>query len=214
VLQVLQQLDVHVDLVTGTSMGAIVGGLYAAGYSPSQLDTIVTREDWGSLFHRPTDRRQQSPTEKAASEQYMITFPLEHARIALPQSVVPRQAIAERLERYMWPVHNVSDFNALPTAFGALVTNLNTGNAELLQQGSLAQAVEASAAVPGAFAPVILPDGRPVVDGAVVRNLPAEDARRMGADIVICVDVSERPSPAESLHSLIDVVQQTVAFRV
>ncbi|MGH7670914.1 MAG: patatin-like phospholipase family protein, partial [Gemmatimonadaceae bacterium] len=214
VLQVLQQLGVHVDLVTGTSMGAIMGGLYAAGYSPDQLDSMVTTEDWGSLFRRPTDRRQQSPAEKAASEKYMITFPLEHARIALPPGVVPRQAIAERLERYTWPVHDITNFNKLPTAFGALVTDLQTGDPMLLQHGSLAQAIEASAAVPGAFAPVTLPDGQRVVDGAVVRNLPAEDARAMGADLVICVDVSERPSPADSLKSLIDVVQQTVAFRV
>ena len=214
VLEVLQELGIHVDLVTGTSMGAIIGGLYAAGYSPAQLDTLVTREDWGNLFRRPTDRRRQSPAEKAASEKYMITFPLEHARIALPEGVVPRQAIAEHLEQYTWPVHDITDFNQLPTAFGALVTDLDTGNPILLQHGSLAQAIEASAAVPGAFAPVTLPDGKRVVDGAVVRNLPAEDARAMGADLVICVDVSERPSAADSLHSLIDVVQQTVSFRV
>ena len=214
VLQVLQQLGIHVDLVTGTSMGAIIGGLYSAGYTPEQLDTLVTREDWGNLFRRPTDRRKQSPTQKAASDRYMITFPLEHARIALPEAVVPRQAIAEHLERYTWPVRNVTDFNKLPTAFGALVTDLDTGNPILLQHGSLAQAIEASAAVPGAFAPVTLPDGKRVVDGAVVRNLPAEDARAMGADLVICVDVSERPSPADSLHTLIDVMQQTVSFRV
>ncbi len=214
VLQVLQELGIHVDLVTGTSMGAIIGGLYAAGYSPAQLDTLVTEEDWGNLFRRPTDRRKQSPAEKASSDKYMITFPLEHARIALPEAVVPRQAIAEHLERYTWPVHEITDFNELPTAFGALVTDLDTGVPILLQHGSLAQAIEASSAVPGAFAPVTLPDGRRVVDGAVVRNLPAEDARAMGADLVICVDVSERPSPADSLHSLIDVMQQTVSFRV
>lgn len=214
VLQVLHQLGIHVDLVTGTSMGAIMGGLYAAGYSPDQLDSLVTSEDWGNLFRRPTDRRKQSPAEKAATEKYMLTFPLEHARIALPQGVVPRQSIAEHLERYTWPVHDVTDFNELPTAFGALVTDLDTGNPVLLQHGSLAQAIEASAAVPGAFAPVTLPDGRRVVDGAVIRNLPAEDARAMGADLVICVDVSERPSAADSLRSLIDVVQQTVSFRV
>ncbi|MHB2032782.1 MAG: patatin-like phospholipase family protein [Gemmatimonadaceae bacterium] len=214
VLEVLQQLGVHVDLVTGTSMGAIIGGLYAAGYSPDQLEHIVVDEDWGQLFRRPTDRRQQSPAEKAANERYMLTFPLEHARIGLPPGVVPRQAIAEHLEAYTWPVKNVTDFSRLPTAFGALVTDLETGRSILLQQGSLAQAIEASAAVPGAFAPMTLADGRQVVDGAVVRNLPAQDARAMGADLVICVDVSERPAPADSLHSLIDVVDQTVAFRV
>ncbi len=214
VLEVLQQLGIHVDIVTGTSMGAIMGGLYAAGYSPQQLDSLVTREDWSDLFRRPMDRRLQSPAEKTASERYMITFPLEHARIALPEAVIPRQAIVEHLDRYTWPVHDISDFDDLPTAFGALVTNLNTGQPILLRHGSLAQAIEASAAVPGAFAPVRLPDGTPVVDGAVVRNIPAQDARAMGADLLICVDVSERPSPADSLHTLIDVMDQTVSFRV
>ncbi len=214
VMEVLQQLGIHVDIVTGTSMGAIMGGLYAAGYTPAQLDSLVTREDWNDLFRRPTDRRQQSPAEKMANERYMITFPLEHARITLPQSVVPRQAIAEHLERYTWPVHGITDFDSLHTAFGALVTDLNTGQAILLRHGSLAQAIEASAAVPGAFAPMRLPDGRLVVDGAVVRNIPAQDARAMGADLLICVDVSERPSPADSLQTLIDVMDQTVSFRV
>ncbi|MDE3171612.1 MAG: patatin-like phospholipase family protein [Gemmatimonadota bacterium] len=214
VLEVLQQLGIHVDLVTGTSMGAIIGGLYAAGYGPAELDSMVTREDWGDVFRRPMDRRLQSPAEKIASERYMITFPLEHARIALPEAVIPRQGIIEHLDRYTWPVHDVTDFDSLPTPFGALVTNLNTGKAILLRRGSLAQSIEASAAVPGAFAPVRLPDGTPVVDGAVVRNIPAQDARAMGADIVICVDVSERPAPADSLHTLIDVMDQTVSFRV
>jgi NTE family protein len=214
VLEVLQQLGIHVDLVTGTSMGAIIGGLYAAGYSPEQLDSLVTSEDWGDLFRRPMDRRLQSPSEKVASERYMITFPLEHARIALPEAVMPRQGIIEHLDRYTWPVHDVTDFDSLPTAFGALVTNLNTGKPILLRRGSLAEAIEGSAAVPGAFAPVRLPDGTPVVDGAVVRNIPAQDARAMGADLLICVDVSERPAPADSLHTLIDVMDQTVSFRV
>ncbi|HVB31237.1 MAG TPA: patatin-like phospholipase family protein [Gemmatimonadaceae bacterium] len=214
VLEVLQQLGVHVDLVTGTSMGAIIGGLYAAGYSPDQLEHLAVDEDWGRLFRRPTDRRQQSPAEKAANERYMITFPLEQGRIGLPPSVIPRQAIAERLEQYTWPVKDITDFSRLPTAFGALVTDLETGQPILLQHGSLAQVIEASAAVPGAFAPATLADQRQVVDGAVVRNLPAQDARAMGADLIICVDVSERPAPVDSLHSLVDVVNQTVAFRV
>ncbi len=83
----------------------------------------------------------------------------------------------------------------------------------LLQGGSLAQAIEGSGAVPGAFAPMVLADGRAVVDGAIIRNIPAEDARRLGADIVICVDVSEHIVPVDQLHSLLDVVNQTVAFR-
>src|SRR6185369_2637582 len=94
------------------------------------------------------------------------------------------------------------------------VTDLATGDAVLLRNGPLAEAIEGSAAVPGFFAPVQLDDGRLVVDGAVNRNIAAEDARRLGADFVICVDVSERVVPITALRSLVDVVDQTVSFRV
>ena len=213
-LEVLEELGVPIDIVTGTSMGAIVGGLYAAGYSPSDLERLIVAEDWGSLFKRPTDRRLQRLYERLEDERFTITFPLWRARPNLPAGVISRQSIATHLERNLWPVHDVTDFMQLPTAFGALATDLATGDALLLQDGSLAQAIEGSAAVPGVFAPLTLANGRRVIDGAVNRNIPAQDARALGADILICVDVSERIMPVDGLHSLVDIVDQTVAFRV
>ncbi len=214
VFEVLEQMGVPIDAVTGTSMGAIVGGLYATGYSPRAIEDLVNAEHWGTFFERPTDRRLQRRFEQLEDERFTITFPLERGRPTLPAGALPRQSIAVHLDRYLWPVHDVTDFMQLPTPFGALVTDLTTGDAVLLRQGSLEQAIEGSAAVPGVFAPVRLADGRIVVDGAVNRNLPAEDARRLGADILICVDVSERVAPVNTLHSLVDVVDQTVSFRV
>jgi NTE family protein len=213
-LEVLEELGVPIDIVTGTSMGAIVGGLYAAGYSALDLERLIDAEDWGTLFKRPTDRRLQRLYERLEDERFTITFPLWRARPDLPAGVISRQSIATHLERNLWPVHDVTDFMLLPTAFGALATDLATGDAILLQAGSLAQAIEGSAAVPGVFAPLTMADGRRVIDGAVNRNIPAEDARAMGADILICVDVSERIMPVDKLHSLVDIVDQTVAFRV
>ncbi len=214
VLDELERMGVPIDLVTGTSMGAIIGGLYASGYSPSELESIVTREDWSGLFRNPTDRRLQRLYEKQQDEKFTITFPLDRGRPTLPAGAVSRQSIAMHLDRLLWPAHDVTDFLQLPTPFGALVTDLATGDPVLLHGGALAQAIEGSAAVPGIFAPVQLADGRIVVDGAVNRNLAAEDARKLGADIVICVDVSERVAPVKDLHSLVDVVDQTVSFRV
>ena len=110
VLQVLEQMGVPVDLVTGTSMGAIVGGLYAVGYSPAELEHLVVTEDWDTFFRRPTDRREQSIPEKLDDERFMLTFPLERARPGLPPGVIPRQAIAQHLERYIWPAFDITDF--------------------------------------------------------------------------------------------------------
>lgn len=213
-LQVLEELHVPIDIVTGTSMGAIIGGLYSAGYSGRELEDLINSEDWGTFFKRPVDRKHQTLAEKLDDSRFTLSFPLERAIPQLPAGALSRQAIAEHLERYLWPVNDITDFAKLPTSFGALVTDLQTGDAILLRSGSLAQAVEASAAVPGVFAPLRLPDGRRVIDGAVNRNIPAEDARALGADILICVDVSERILPADSLRSLFEIIDQTVAFRV
>ena len=214
VIDELEKMGMPIDLVTGTSMGAIIGSLYAAGYSPAELQQIVEREDWGGFFRNPTDRRLQRLYEKQQEQRFTITFPVDRGRPTLPAGVVSRQSIAAHLDRLLWPVHDVTDFMRLPTPFGALVTDLATGDAVLLESGPLARAVEGSSAVPGIFAPVQLSDGRVVVDGAVNRNLAAEDARRLGADFVICVDVSERVVPLSELHSLVNVVDQTVSFRV
>jgi NTE family protein len=214
VLEVLQELGVPVDLVTGTSMGAIIGGLYAVGYSPRELEHLAVTEDWSNFFKRPTSRRDQSLLDKSVDQRYTVSFPLNRARPGLPSGFIPRQGIAEHIERFTWPASGDTNFAQLPTPYAALVTDLATGKPILMQSGSVAQAMEASAAVPGAFAPVRLADGRRAVDGAVVRNIPASDARALGADILICVDVSERVAPVDSLRSLVDIVDQTVAFRV
>jgi NTE family protein len=213
-LDVIESAGIPIDLVTGTSMGAIIGGLYAAGYSPGALERLATTEDWSEFFKRPLDRRNRSVTDKDEDQRYALTFPLNRALPGLPNGVISRQGIAEHIERFTWPVSGDTDFATLPTAYAALTTELATGNAMLLRSGSLAQVMEASAAVPGAFAPVRLTNGRLAVDGAVVRNIPASDARALGADILICVDVSEHIAPVDSLHSLVDILDQTVSFRV
>ncbi len=214
VLRVLESLHVPIDLVTGTSMGAIIGGLYAMGYSPDDLEHLAVSEDWSSFFARPDNRRDRTIDTKGASERYVITFPLHRARPGLPRGYLSRQGIAEHIERYTWPASGDTDFTRLPTPYAALVTDLATGMPILMQSGSLAQAMEASASLPGIFPPLRLADGRSAVDGAVIRNIPATDARTLGADILICVDVSERIAPVTALRSLVDVVNQTVAFRV
>src|SRR5437016_1823765 len=213
VLKVLERAGIPVDVITGTSMGSVVGGLYAVGYSAAQLDTIVRAQDWFRLLSDPVDRRDLPIDRKLTADRLLLTLPIYRGGIHLPKGVVPGQRIWELLTRLTWSVHGVHDFRRLPIPFAAVATDLETGQAVVLGQGFLPDAIRASMALPSVFAPVEL--GRAVlIDGGVVRNLPAQDARALGADVLICSDVTDPLEPRDSIVSLVDVLVQSVSFRV
>ena len=213
VLKVLEQAGIPVDVITGTSMGSVVGGLYALGYNADQLDTIVRAQDWFRLLTDPVDRRDLPVDRKIAADRIMLTLPIYRGGIHLPRSVVPGQRIWELLTRLTWSAHGVHDFHRLPTPFAAVATDLETGQAVVLDRGFLPDVIRASMALPSVFAPVEL-GGVVLIDGGVVRNLPAHDARALGADVLICSDVTDPLEPRDSIVSLVDVLLQSVSFRV
>jgi len=213
VLKVLEEAGVPVDVITGTSMGSVVGGLYAVGYSAAQLDTIVRTEDWFRLLTDPVDRRDLAVDRKFTEDHYLITLPIHRGGIKLPRSVVPGQRISQLLTGLTWSAHSTRDFRALPIPFAAVATDLETSKAVVLDHGFLPDAIRASMALPSVFAPVELADTA-VIDGGVVRNLPAQDARALGADVLICSDVTDPLEPRDSIVSLVDVLVQSVSFRV
>jgi NTE family protein len=213
VLRVLERAGIPVDVISGTSMGSVVGGLYAVGYSADQLDTIVRAQDWSRLLTDPVDRRDLPIDRKTAADHLTLTLPIHRGGIQLPRSLVPGQRIWELLTRLTWSAHGVHDFHRLPTPFAAVATNLETGQAVVLDQGFLPDAIRASMALPSVFAPVEL-GGGVLIDGGVVRNLPAHDARALGADVLICSDVTDPLEPPDSIVSLVDVLAQSVSFRV
>ncbi len=213
VLRVLEQVGLPVHVVTGTSMGAVVGGLYAIGYTPDMVEQVALEQDWAGLFRNQVSRRQLTPARKAADARYLAEFPLRGGRIGLPAGLVSGQAVADLLTRLTRSAAADSDFTRLPIAFAAVATDLATGEAAVLTRGSLAEAMRASMALPSIFAPVSY-GGRRLIDGGGVRNLPAQDARDLGADLVICVDVSDPLAPVDSLQSALDVILQTVSFQV
>ena len=215
VLKVLEQAGIPVDMIAGTSMGSVVGGLYAVGYNAAQLDTIVRAQDWFRLLSDPVDRRDLPSDRKAAADRFLLTLPIYRGGIQLPKAVVPGQRIWELLTRLTWSAHGIHDFHRLPTPFVAVATDLETGQAVVLDRGFLADAIRASMALPSVFAPVEL--GAPpqvLIDGGVARNLPARDARALGADVLICSDVTDPLEPRDSIVSLVDVLAQSVSFRV
>lgn len=213
VLKVLAQAGVPVDVVAGTSMGSIVGSLYAVGYTPAALDSIFTAQNWFQLLTDQVERRDLPVDAKFAQDRYLLTLPIYRGAIHLPRSVVAGQRVSELLTRLTWSVHGVRDFRRLPLPFTAVATDLETGRAVVLDHGFLPDAVRASMAMPSVFSPVEL-DGVALIDGGVIRNLPAQDARALGADVLICSDVTDPLEPRDSIVSFVDVLAQSVAFRI
>ena len=213
VLKVLEEAGVPVNVVAGTSMGSVIGGLYAAGYRAAALDTIAATEDWSSLLSDPVKRRDLPVSRKFTESHYLLTLPIYRGAIHLPRSVVAGQRISQLLARLTWSVHSVRDFRRLPIPFAAVATDLETGKAVVLDHGFLPDVIRASTAIPSVFSPVEI-EGRVLIDGGVVRNLPAQDARALGADLLICSDVTDPLEPRDSIISFVDVLVQSVSFRI
>lgn len=211
VLEMLEQLRVPVDVVVGTSMGAVVGGLYAAGRSPEELRRLGEDTDWGDLFTDAPPRRDISFRRKQDDDRSLFGFELGVGAggFVLPEGLIAGQKLGFLLRSQALPAERVEDFDDLPLPFRAVATDLETGELVVLEHGSLADAIRASMAVPGVFTPVEL-DGRTLVDGGLVRNLPVDVAYLLGATHVIAVDVSTPPAGVEG-RSVVGVALRTVA---
>jgi NTE family protein len=212
VLKVLDELRIPVDVITATSIGSIVGGGYAAGYTPQQLEKLVTATDWTEIFARRAPRedlsfRRKEDDFKSLSD---IEFGITAGGLTLPRGAVGTQNLGLFLRALGAPVRGVNDLEQLPIPFAAMATDLATGKLIVLQKGvSLSSAMRASMSVPGAFAPYEL-GGRVLVDGGLVRNLPVDIARAMGADIIIAVNVGTPLMVRERLTDVLAVTEQMV----
>ncbi|MFL5605933.1 MAG: patatin-like phospholipase family protein [Gemmatimonadaceae bacterium] len=211
VLRALERAGVRIDAIAGTSMGSLVGGLYASGYSAGDLERIALDIDWIALFDDTPDVAPMEPFAPVRGNTTLLSLPMHRGRIGLPSGVIAGQQVSELFSRLTWPVRSVRDFRKLPIAFSAVATDLSTGAAVVLDSGSLAGAMRASMSLPSVFAPAAL-NGRLLLDGGLSRNLPAQDARALGADVVICSDVSEPLLDGRDLHSIVDVLNQAVSF--
>ncbi len=191
VLRVLEELHIAPDLIVGTSMGSIVGGLYAAGWTPDDIDRLIREIDWERVFTDRVDRQDLGFRRKQDDRPAMIRGRLHFDGF---KPVLPRGVIAgQRLEIIMRLVEALSpsstDFDQLPIPYRAVAADIATGEAVVIGSGSLATAMRASMSVPGAVPPVPL-DGRSLVDGGIAANLPVGIARELGATAIIAVDIS------------------------
>ncbi|MFZ0498542.1 MAG: patatin-like phospholipase family protein [Steroidobacteraceae bacterium] len=190
VLQVLQQLHVPIDAIAATSMGAVVGGLYASGLSPEQIAATLRSVNWQEAFHDRPPREDLTLRRKQEDENFLVMLPIgiKGGRPVLPMGLIEGQSLTEVLRLLTLPVARIDRFDDLPTPFRAVATDLETGQEVVIDSGDLTSAMRASLSAPGVFAPVPR-GGRLLVDGGVSDNVPVDVARAMGVDVVIVVDV-------------------------
>jgi NTE family protein len=210
-LKIVEEAGVPVDYVVGTSMGSIIGGLYAIGYSPWQMDSIVRRQDWGVLLSDRVPRNQQNLLDREASERYVLSVPLrgKGAKPEMFGGLIKGLNLANLFSELTVGYHDSISFNSLPIPFACVSEDVVTGNEVDFHSGTLAYAMRASMAIPGVFAPVRMGQ-KVLVDGGVTNNYPVNVARQMGADIVIGIDVQSELKPADELNSTGSILAQLV----
>lgn len=213
VLKVLEEIDFPIDYISGTSMGSIVGGLYAIGYDAEEMRRIVLEADWEDLFDDRTGRRHMPLEEKIRDGRYLITVDIVDWKPKLPSGMIAGQKISSFLSRLTWPAHHVRNFRDFPIPFICVATDIQTGEAVALDSGNLAEAIRASMAIPTIFTPVRI-NGRLLVDGLIARNLPAEEVKQLGADIIVGVDVSSGLKSAGELNSMVAILDQSLSFQM
>jgi len=208
VLQVLEEIGIPIDYISGTSMGGILGGLYAVGYRANELERIVSQIDWDELFSGRLPRSAVAMEVKRRNERYVFSLPVRERRVELPTGLVSDQKITDFLSRLTVRAHSIQDFRNLPIPFVCVATDLRNGETITLDHGFLPEALRATMAIPGAFSPVEIGDHL-LVDGGLTRHLPVEDVRNLGADIVIAVDVNALLHEEEELDSFVRILDQT-----
>jgi NTE family protein len=212
VLKVIDSLGIKIDYIAGTSMGAVIGALYATGYSGIQLEAIFNSQDFDELINDNFPRESKSFYERENSEKYVVSLPFSKFKITLPSALSRGQNVYNLLYQLMLPVNDIRDFEKLPIPFFCIATDIETGESLILEKGRLAEAVTASSALPSLFQPVTI-DDRILVDGGVTNNFPVEELRAKGIDIIIGVDVQDALKDRESLKSAPDILMQINNFR-
>ena len=215
VLKELERLRIPVDAIAGTSMGAIVGGLYATGVNAEELEQLVSSLDWSSALSDTPAREHLSFRRKQDEREFPIHFELglRGTDLLLPKGVIQGQKLGLLLRELTLHAAHISDFDNFPIPFRAIASDIVAGEAVVMDSGDLAMAIRASMSVPGVFAPVRV-DGRLLVDGGLIGNLPIDVMQQMGVDIVIAVDVEFPLYKSEELGSVLTISEQMLTILI
>ena len=212
VLKTLDSLGIRVDQIGGTSMGAVIGSLYASGYSGAQLDSIFRSINFEDLINDNVPRAAKTFYEKEQAEKYAVTLPFDDFKINLPSAISKGQNVFNLLSKLTIIHSDISDFNSLPIPFFCMATDVESGQSIILDKGNLAQAVRASGALPSLFQPVYIND-KMLIDGGVKNNYPIEELKAKGVDVIIGVDVQDDLLSKVELKSAPDILLQINNYR-
>ena len=213
VLKELEKSGVQIDYIGGTSMGAIVGGLYASGYSADQIRNIIEKTDFVKLLQDYIDRNDISFFEKEHGEKYAISLPIKEKKVGLPLGLSKGQNVLNYLIELLAPVDYIDNFSKLPIPFFCVATDIEKGEVVTLDNGSLPLALRASAAFPSLLNPVEI-NNRLLVDGGVVNNFPVDIMKKKGVDIIIGVNVQGELLKTDKLSSVASLLMQIINFQM
>ena len=211
VLKVLEEQKIPVDYIAGTSMGAIVAALYASGLTANELEKVITAIDWSDVFSGDPDRRDIDYRRKVEDFDHLtkLSVGIRDGKVVMPKGLIKDQKVNVLFETLMLHTSGIDDFDKLPIPYRAVAADLETGEMVVLKGGRLADAARASMSVPGAFPPIEL-NGRLLIDGGIVRNVPIDIVREMGADIIICVDVDKPMATRKDLGGSLSILNQMI----
>jgi len=213
VLKKIEKAGIQIDYIGGTSMGAIVGGLYASGYSASQIEKIVIETDFYTLLQDKKTRKAKPFFEKEHGEKHSLVLPINKGKIGLPQGISRGQHVLSFLTQLLAPVDSITDFSKLPIPFFCIATDVETGNQVKLTSGSLPLALRASGSFPTLLDPIEI-NNKLLIDGGIANNFPIDEMKKTGVDIIIGIDVQSKLFNKENIKSALDVLSQISSYQM
>ncbi|NWB29320.1 patatin-like phospholipase family protein [Pseudomonas gingeri] len=214
VLKALEEQGIHIDAIAGTSMGAVIGGLYASGYKIDELEKLALDIDWKRALSDDPPREDMPFRRKQDDRDFLVKQKLsfrDDGSLGLPLGVIQGQNLALLLESMLAHASDTRDFDKLPIPFRAVATDIASGEKVVFRKGHLPKVVRASMSIPAVFAPVEL-DGRLLVDGGMTDNIPVDVVREMGVDITIVVDIGTPLRSRKQLNTVVDVLNQSITL--
>lgn len=212
ILKAIDSAGLKVDYITGTSMGAIIGALYAVGYSGNEIEALVKKIDWDVLFSNNIPLQSLSMEEKEQYSRFAVELPFINNKIRLQTGLINGQELNLKFSELFFHVYNVRDFNLLPIPFKCMATDLETGDLVVMDTGNFITALRATMAIPSVFS-AVKRDDKKLVDGGLVRNFPVKNVKEMGADIVIGSNVTSGLSKIDKIKNPVDVLLQMAFFK-
>ncbi len=214
VLKALEEQGIKIDAIAGTSMGAVIGGLYASGYKVDELEKLALKIDWQQALSDAPPRADVPFRRKQDDRDFLVKQKLsfrDDGSLGLPLGVIQGQNLSLLLESLLAHASDTRDFDKLPIPFRAVATDIASGEKVVFRKGHLPQVIRASMSIPAVFAPVEL-DGRLLVDGGMTDNIPLDVAREMGVDIAIVVDIGTPLRTRKQLTTVVDVLNQSITL--